>query len=402
MKKAKLHSLLHQYFNNTISRADCIELLDYLNNSDPDEIVDIIDEELLTLDEGPEFRGRQSQEVLNSIKSDPRFTQVLLQEHQPKVIKFYQKSWLRIAAALLVFSTAGVLLINHKNNVIKTANRLANNQSPTMIVPGSKKATLTMANGKVILLANAANGVLAKTGASNVLKTRNGQIIYNITNKKLVADNQVGYNTLSTPKGGEYQVVLPDGTKVWLNAASSITYPTAFTGTDRRVKLSGEAYFEVAKNKDKPFYVSINNVQVRVLGTHFNIAAYSDDDEITTTLLEGSVQVTKNNSLSLLKPGQQAVISNNSNNIAVSEANIDDAMAWKNGYFIFNDDNITGIMKKVSRWYDVDVEYRGTFNDQQFGGTFYRSKSITELLQYLEKIGKVHFTISGRRITVME
>jgi len=408
MKKTRLKSLLHQYLNNTISHADCIELLNYINNSGTDNIADVINQELFSLKEGPEFRGEQSQKVLNRIKSDPRFAvkPVVSQTGQDNVIKLYQRSWFKIAVALLVFCTAGVLILNHRNNTVKTSNKVANdNQKSAIIVPGSKKAILTMANGKTIVLASAANGVLAKTGASNVLKTHNGQIVYDLnaaTGNSPVGATTISYNTLTTPRGGEYQVVLPDGTKVWLNAASSITYPTAFTGNERRVKLSGEAYFEVAKNKEKPFYVSINNVQVRVLGTHFNIAAYSDDDRITTTLLEGSVQVTKNNTLSLLKPGQQAVVSNSSDQIAVSEANIDDAMAWKNGYFIFNDDNITGIMKKVSRWYNVDVEYRGNYNDQQFGGTFYRSKSIIELLDHLQKIGKLHFTISGRRIIVMD
>jgi len=404
MQKARLKRLLHQYFNNIISDADCIELLDYLNSSDSGELNELIDTELSAMEEGPEFKGQQSQDVLNRIKSDPRFSKIATEheEVQTPIIKFYQKRWLQIAAAVLIFCTAGIIVFNNKN--IKTPNKIAKNTKHVIIVPGGNKAILTIAGGKTIVLDSAANGLIAKTGAGKVIKTRSGQIVYKALpyGKSNIADAEVSYNTLSTPKGGEYQVVLPDGTKVWLDAASSITYPTAFTGNERRVKLTGQAYFEVAKNKEKPFYVGINNVQVRVLGTHFNISAYSDDNEITTTLLEGSVQVTKNNTLSLLKPGQQAVVGNNSDKIAVSEANIDDAMAWKNGYFIFNDDNITGIMKKVCRWYNVDVEYRGNYDDQQFGGTFYRSKSITELLNHLQKIGKIHFTISGRRITVMD
>jgi len=405
MEKARLKRLLHQYFNNSITSADCIELLNYLNTSDPGEINQLIDTELSALDEGPGFKGQQSLDVLNRIKSDLRFNGAInTEEHgqvQPKVIKLYQKRWLQIAAAALIFCTAGLLIFNRQ---VKTSNKIAKNPKPAIIVPGGNKAILTIAGGKTIVLESAANGLIAKTGVGKVLKTRSGQIIYRAASpgKSAAMATEISYNTLSTPKGGEYQVVLPDGTKVWLDAASSITYPVAFTGNERRVKLTGQAYFEVAKNKEKPFYVSMNNVQVRVLGTHFNISAYNDDNEITTTLLEGSVQVTKNNTLSLLKPGQQAVVSNSSNKIAVSDANIDDAMAWKNGYFIFNDDNITGIMKKVSRWYNVDIEYRGNYNNQQFGGTFYRSKSIMELLAHLQKVGKLHFTISGRRITVMD
>jgi len=173
-------------------------------------------------------------------------------------------------------------------------------------------------------------------------------------------------------------------------------------GNERHVKLTGEAYFEVAKNKDKPFYVSINEAQVKVLGTHFNISAYQDDDELVTTLLEGSVQVSKNQQLCMLKPGQQAVLGNNTTYMQVSEANVNEAMAWKNGYFIFNDDNLATIMKKVSRWYNVDFDYKGGMENKRFGGTFNRAKDISELLNNLEKIGKVHFKTVGRRITVMQ
>ena len=402
MKKAKLQRLVHQYFNDTISRADCIELLEFLNNTNPDEIADAIDTELINFSKGPEFKGKQSADVLSRIKSDPRFAQnPIVEETDPVVVKFYRRSWVQIAAALLVFGTAALIIFN-KNISSQTTKKHNSDQEAAAIVPGSNKAVLTLAGGKTIILKNAANGLLAQTTSGNVLKTNNGQIKYSALNETAAAGNKDNINTLSTPRGGTYQVVLSDGTKVWLNAASSISYPVAFTGKERHVTLNGEAYFEVAKNKEMPFYVSINNVEVKVLGTHFNIAAYSDDGEITTTLLEGAVQVTKNNTQSMLKPGQKAVINNKSDNISVSDANIQDAMAWKNGYFIFDDDDITGIMKKVSRWYDVNVSYQGDVSDQKFGGTFYRSKSITELLQYLGKIGKVHFTIEGRRIIVMK
>jgi len=402
MKKAKLQRLVHQYFNDTISRADCVELLDYLNNTNPDEIADVIDKELINFNKGPEFRGKQSADVLSRIKSDPRFKQSpVVEEAYPVVVKFYRRRWLQIAASLLVFGTAALIIFN-KNTSNQATKKDNADQESAAIVPGSNKAILTLAGGKTIVLKNAANGLLAQTAAGNVLKTKtnNGQILYSTARD--VATNQDNINTLSTPRGGTYQVVLSDGTRVWLNAASSISYPVAFTGKERHVTLSGEAYFEVAKNKEMPFYVTVNNVQVKVLGTHFNIAAYSDDNEITTTLLEGAVQVTKNNTRSLLKPGQKAIVNNNSDNIAVSDADLEGAMAWKNGYFIFDDDDITGIMKKVSRWYDVKVSYPGDVSDQKFGGTFYRSKSITELLQYLEKIGKIHFTVEGRRIIVMK
>ncbi|HVW97213.1 MAG TPA: FecR domain-containing protein [Mucilaginibacter sp.] len=403
MQKARLRRLLHQYFNNSINAADCMELLDYLNSSAPAELNQLIDEELSVQNEGPEFKGTQSQDVLNRILSDPRFAGPG-QDNASKrtgVIGFYKRLWFQVAATVLIFCTAGLIIFRSRES--NPSIKPAVNIRQAVIVPGGNKATLTIAGGKTIILDSAANGLIAQTGAGTVLKTGSGQIIYQgLSSGSAQARTDIGYNTLSTPRGGEYQVVLPDGTKVWLDAASSISYPVVFAGNERRVKLTGQAYFEVAKNRAKPFYVDMSGVQVKVLGTHFNISAYDDDNKITTTLLEGSVQITKNNSMSLLKPGQQAVINDSSDRIAVSEANIEDVMAWKNGYFIFDDDNISGIMRKVSRWYDVSVEYRGNYDDQQFGGTFYRSKGITELLNHLEKISKLHFKVSGRRVTVMD
>jgi len=402
MNVDKLHDLLRQYFDDTINPSDYNELLDYIKVADQDIVEQAIDEEMLNLDSGAIFSKKQSESVLNKIKSDPKFATAagIVEIEEARVTRFYQRAWFRAAAAIIVFCTAGLLIIRERN-IKQNAAELAAKRAQTQIVPGGQKAILTMANGKVIVLANAANGVLANIGGNKILKRTQGQIVYDAKGAGAQAD-EVGYNTLTTPRGGEYQVILPDGTKVWLNAASSITYPTQFTGNERHVKLTGEAYFEVAKNKKKPFYVAMNDVQVRVLGTHFNISAYGDDDAITTTLLEGSVQVTKNKSVSLLKPGQQAIVKPASDDIAVSDANIEDAMAWKNGYFIFNNDNITGIMKKVSRWYNVDVYYAADLSDQQFGGSYYRSKNINELLEYLEMIGKIHFKIQERRITVMK
>lgn len=402
MNTEKLHDLLRQYFDDTISLPDYNELLEYLKTADLNIVEKIIDEEMLHFESGEKFSKWQSENVLSRIKSDPRFTHTAdepkVEEH--RVIKLYQRAWFRVAAAIFMFATAGLLVMRQHKHPYEKSDKTAVNHPLNGIVPGTQKATLTISNGKVIVLTNAANGILASNGGSKIVKQRQGQIVYDTKIANSVNYN-VAYNTLTTPRGGEYQVILPDGTKVWLNAASSLTYPEQFTGNERRVKLTGEAYFEVAKNKDKPFYVMMNDVQVRVLGTHFNISAYGDDDAITTTLLEGSVQISKNNSVSLLKPGQQAVVGNSADAIVISDANIEDAMAWKNGLFIFNDDNITGIMKKISRWYDVDVNYAADLNDETFGGSYHRSKNINELLQYLEMIGKIHFKVQGRRITVM-
>jgi ferric-dicitrate binding protein FerR (iron transport regulator) len=279
--------------------------------------------------------------------------------------------------------------------------KLAAKETPVnTILPGSNKAMLKLAGGEVIVLDSAQNGVLNVSGEDSVQKTGNGQLVY--TSKAArQTPGSAAINVLVTPKGGTYQVTLSDGTRVWLNSASSLTFPAAFQGHERRVKLDGEAFFEVAKNREVPFYVDVKETTVRVYGTQFNIAAYNDEKTVKTTLITGSVQVTKNDVRRMLVPGQQATTIDGSSSISVGEVNVMNAMSWKNGYFVFDDENINGIMKKVSRWYDVSVEYRGTFNNQKFGGSFYRYKSIDELLHYLEKLGSVHFEISGRRIIVM-
>lgn len=402
MNNERLRSLLEQYFNDAISDTDREELLSYLN-SNPGEVFSAVDEEMLNLEGAPEFDNTRAQKVLADIKADSRFKDdaivPLPVSGKNNIVKLYA-GWVKIAAAVLIFASVGFYFVRRqKMGAVK--NEVAN--TTARIVPGSNKAILTLATGKSIVLDSAANGALANLGKSQVNKVGDGKLVYDVLpNATHAGVNAVLYNTLTIPPGGQYQVVLPDGTQVWLNSSSSLSYPTEFAGNSRTVKLTGEAYFEVAKNKDKPFYVEMNNVQAKVLGTHFNISAYADDDDLTTTLLEGSVQISKNGSLTLLKPGQQAVIGSNANAITVSKAHINEAMAWKNGYFMFNDDNIVDIMKKVSRWYDADIEYQGNFSNQRFGGTFTRSKSIADLLKNLEQISNVHFKITGRRITVMQ
>jgi ferric-dicitrate binding protein FerR (iron transport regulator) len=231
-----------------------------------------------------------------------------------------------------------------------------------------------------------------------VVKQSNGQLAYNTQNEK---PTEVLYNTLTTPRGGQYQLVLPDGSKVWLNAASAISYPTAFTGSERKVEIKGEAYFEIAKNTAMPFIVKVNDAQVQVLGTHFNINAYSDEDAIKTTLLEGAVKVTKDAASTLLKPGQQAILGRSSNEIRVQEnTDLDAVLAWKNGYFSFNQTDLATIMRQIARWYDVDIVYSDKVPERRFGGEIPRNTNAAEVLKMLEE-SKVHFRIEGRKVIVL-
>ena len=266
------------------------------------------------------------------------------------------------------------------------------------IVPGGDKAILTLSNGRAIVLDSAQNGMLANQGGVHIYKSKNGQVIYDISKYKAGATGELVYNTISTPRGGQYQVMLPDGSRVWLNAASSLKFPASFTGKQRAVMLEGEAYFEVAKDKVHPFKVSVNNMEVEVLGTHFNIMGYKDEAATATTLLEGSVKITKDKAIQMIVPGQQALVGQS---ITVKNVNVEEAVEWKNGNFNFAHEKLESIMRKIARWYDVDVDYEAKTTSATFVGTIPRSQNITEVLKYLELTGLVHFKTTERRITVM-
>jgi ferric-dicitrate binding protein FerR (iron transport regulator) len=269
-----------------------------------------------------------------------------------------------------------------------------------VIKPGSKKAILTLQDGSTILLDDSKNGVVANQGKTIISKSKDGQIVYNSAQAAPATEATEVYNVISTPRGGETQILLPDGTKVWLNAESSIKFPAVFCGNLRKVELSGEAYLEVAENKAVPFKVLVKGTEVEVLGTHFNINAYGDKPEVNTTLLQGSVRLRNRVSESMLKPGQSG-ISYLNGKLTVKEVNVEDAVAWKNGYFVYRNEDIYSIMAKAARWYDVDVAYQGAMRGKEFYGRGQRYEHINELLRNLELTGEVHFKVEGRRVIVM-
>jgi hypothetical protein len=319
-----------------------------------------------------------------------------LSERKPKVI---QMRWWWSAAAVLLLIGLGSLFYNKQspNLLVKTQ---VKNAKTSVIKPGKNTAVLTLANGANIVLDNAANGVLAKSGNTAIKKLKNGLLAYSPNNAGSHPDTNV-LNTITIPRGGQYTIMLPDGTNVWLNSESSLTFPVVFKGSTRKVSLKGEAYFEVAKNKEKPFIVHTDNTDIKVLGTHFNVHAYKDDNNVKTTLLEGSVRLSSAASSTVLTPGQQGVTDATNGSITQKKVNINQVMAWKAGYFIFRDDDIRDIMKQISRWYDVEVVYEGYTTSMKFGGTYAKNKDINELLKGLEYTGLVHFKIEGRRIIVM-
>jgi ferric-dicitrate binding protein FerR (iron transport regulator) len=273
------------------------------------------------------------------------------------------------------------------------------------VPPGGDKAILTLANGSSIALDSSGKGLLARQGNASVVKTNNGQLSYVVDH---AVEAPVTYNTISTPRGGQYEVVLPDGSKAWLNAASSLRFPTAFTGRERRVELTGEGYFEIAKDAARPFRVAITAPagvagagapEIEVLGTEFNIMAYGDEPSVNTTLVNGSVKLKEAGKAWLLKPGQQARLQTDGAVDMDEAADVDAVTAWKNGRFEFSG-NIKGIMRQIARWYDVDVQYEGNVSDKAFGGTISRTANVSEILKVFELTGSIHFRIDGKMITV--
>ncbi len=272
------------------------------------------------------------------------------------------------------------------------------------IEAGEDKAILILGDGTKIVLDDAQNGILANQGGNSILKAAEGELIYSFTEESVKPVDKsaelVIYNTIETPKGGKFQVRLPDGSKVWLNAASSLRFPTSFSGTKRQVELKGEAYFKVAHDDSKLFEVNTRNQIVQVLGTHFNINAYADEPTVNTTLLEGSVRVSdvRTNISQLLKPGEQSQLAERIEIVSVK--NTSEAVAWKEGYFQFNEADIETVMRQIERWYDVTVKYEGEIPLYRFGGEIERSLSLLQVLKILEKT-KVHFRLEGREVIVM-
>lgn len=306
----------------------------------------------------------------------------------------HKRLWPRVAAAasIVVMMATGLVYYQYRQSIQQV------NVVQQDIGPGGNKAYLTLADGRKISLTDAANGAIARQAGITITKIGDGQLVYSTGRNEGTGTATTVYNIIETPKGGQYRVQLPDGTGVWLNARSSLRYPTSFETLDERhVELSGEGYFQVAKDKAHPFIVKSRGQIVKVLGTHFNINSYADESAAKTTLLEGLVQL---NNQTMLKPGEQATIPA-SGKISVSRVDVNEAVAWKNGKFIFADENIESIMRKLERWYNVEVVYDGAPPTETFTASIGRFDNISKILDKLSYTNNVHFKIEGRRITVM-
>lgn len=390
MKKDNFHKLLDKYLAGEASQEEEQSLLNFYGSFQrPSK--DIVDDDLEELGDA----------IFNKINE----TIHPVEEYKQSRFFYYFKS-VSIAAAVLLTITTGIYFYSNRQSV--EVEQFVEIDVKNDILPGFNKAILTLADGSKISLDDAENGLLASQGNIAITKTDNGQIVYekNPTAGNRYITNSSVVNTIQTPKGGKYQVRLPDGSKVWLNSASTLRYPTTFAGHERKVHLKGEAYFEIAPNKKKPFRVESNNQIVEVLGTHFNINSYDDEDYVKTTLLEGSVKVILNSNANtiantrLLKPGEQSLTNSSRSGIRIENADTEKAIAWKNGYFKFKNTPIREIMREVERWYDVELVYEGKIPTDEFTGFISNDVKISAVLKIMEESGGVKFSVKGKKLKV--
>lgn len=404
------HYLVNRYFNNSITREELDELLTLAQSGQYDEALTAA-----LLQQWEVARAAQRE---TGIDWDSKLEN-MLKEHRPPAMVIRatrHNKWYRIAAAavLLLSLGAGIYYIASpaRQNAVATSNDMILTADTITLKPGTSGAVLTLADGNKIVLDSARNGLLATQGATKVMNN-NGAICYH---EGETATTEIVYNTLATPRGKQFQLELADGTRVWLNAASSIRFPTAFTNDTRKIEITGEAYFEVAhidrkQSSPQPFVVAFTTPtgqlgEVQVLGTHFNINAYEDEATVKTTLLEGSVKVSIKDSRlltldsRLLKPGQQAAVNNQGRLKTNKDIDIDAVVAWKNGYFSFSETDMATLMRQIARWYDVEIEYAGEVPDRKFGGEISRNSNAEQVLKIMEE-SEVHFRIAGRKIIVL-
>lgn len=318
---------------------------------------------------------------------------------------WYKSRYWYSAAAIVLICGLSVLIamrVQKGRETVVQKTRLPDQRS-TAILPGKNKAILTLSDGRQIILDSVKSGVLADQNGVDIHKIQNGQLIYTENRPGRITNSApVTFNSVVTPRGGKYQLVLPDGTKVWLNADSRLKFPVRFSGAARVVSMEGEAYFEVAKDARHPFIVHTSRgMDVRVLGTHFNISDYKAQSKVRTTLLEGSVLVRRNKDSLLIAPGQQAIMNGTGQLSRKSHIDLDGVIAWKNGLFYFDQMHIEAIMESLSRWYDITVVYKGAHPTDLFSAVMNRSNDISEILSMLEATEKVRFNISGRTIEVL-
>lgn len=378
-------TLFRAYMNQSCSEQDKEKLFAMMADQENDaRLYEIIDRVMAEPGEEIAIEEDRADEILSVLQ------QAIPQKHK----RGRMVSITRWAAAAAVVTGFGALYWMYPSSKPSKSNQQA--ATARDIQPASQGAILTLGNGKQVTLDSLQKGVIANQGGTHVSLTQ-GTLAYD--DHRAAA---VSYNTLSTPKGRLFHLVLPDGSDVWLNAASAVTYPTSFSGKERTVTLKGEAYFDIRPDAKKPFSVKLtDNTEVKVLGTAFNINAYENEHVIATTLINGSVQINAGNNSSTLKPGYQASVAHTTPGIQVSRADTSQVLAWKNGIFNFEDADIQAVMKQLERWYDIDVQYENGIPGIKFGGKMDRNLSLSNIIRMLE-ISDVHCRLEGKKLIIRQ
>jgi len=391
MQQEEVQKLVEKYLNNTASAEETEKLFQWYRTE-------------MKTDIEWNFDDQEDEENLKSFI----FSKIDLPDLAERQIPVYRRYYSMAAAAAVLIFLAGGLYFYFNRDQIHTAPipvKLAANQKVQDIQPGGIKAILTLSDGKKIVLDDSQNGVLVNQGGIKIHKNSKGIIEYTLSkseNEQVKTENQeiqTVYNTIQTPVGGKFQLNLADGSKVWLNSASSLRFPVFFAGDSREVELKGEAYFEVSKNEHKKFSVRSGNQTVEVLGTHFNINAYSDEPSITTTLIEGAVRVIELNTKKsqILKPGEQSKVDRD---IRIQRKDTQAELAWKEGYFYFENARIETVMRQLGRWYGITARYEGVLPEHHFEGAIATNLTLLEVLEILEK-SNIHFRLEGKEVVVM-
>lgn len=393
VNKEYILDVISKIKNGTASESELQSILDLLGSSENQFIIDIISDSFSVNRPSIATEMSSQKEILSKILTADKLDEDTDSLPRSSIIKMF---WKVAVAAVILIAVAAVAfwgIRESKNNLAVTQPK---NEKQTDRLPGVNRATLTLADGRVIILDSTSKGVLTIQGKTTVIKMANGQLAYK--NDQLNG-GEVLYNKIDVPRGGQYELLLADGTKVWLNSESSLRFPASFVGSERNVELEGEGYFEVAKNKAKPFHVLSNNITISVLGTHFNVMAYKEEDLVKTTLMEGSIKVLTSADSTFVTPGQQAVFTKRNNRLAVNnDADIDEAIAWKNGFFQFNKIDASAI-RQLSRWYDIDIVFAGALPDNEFKGKIAKNIKLSSVIEAL-KISGIYCRIENNKLIV--
>jgi len=379
--------LMEQFISGEITPEGKTMLLEMLDNPQYSEELNSILRDNFDSVEIPSVSSEVTEKFIEELKGKMNSSS---KTEKTAVIKLFNWKKIAVAASILIAVGIGTFVVFQKGDEapVVVVSKQVNDKAP-----GKTGAILTLADGSKIVLDSLGNGLVANQNNTTVSK-KNGGLVYKSGN-----NSELVYNTMTTPRARQYNLELSDGTKVWLNASSSLTFPTSFASNERKVILTGEAYFEVAKDKKRPFRVSVNEMQVNVLGTHFNINAYDDEATINTTLLEGSVLLSEKSQKVLLKPGEQAQKQKKGTIVVNNKVNIDKVMGWKNGVFYFENADLQTVLREISRWYDVDVVFEKGIPVRTFEGEIQRNLKLSQVLKILEK-NKVHFKIDGNVLRV--